>query len=222
MSLESLPVKLRQLRGTMSLAEAAERSQIPEYRLRMYEEGVRQPYTKTLKRLAEAYGVPVSELLSNGAAPATTAQPLTASTVRRRRRRRRVVAAGGERSVEVPVEVRPGERVRIVIELIVRPAAGQSPPEESAAPAAAPAVTLTTRSGEAADPPPAPRPASLERAPRRALRAPGALAPGRGPARFPQGHAASESGHDASPDARDPLAEFRRAYGEFRRSRRSS
>jgi transcriptional regulator with XRE-family HTH domain len=219
MSLESLPVKLRKLRGTMSLAEAAERSQIPEYRLRMYEEGVRQPYTKTLKRLAEAYGVPVSELLSNGAGPATTAQPLTASAVRRRRRRRRVVASGGERSVEVPVEVSPGERVRIVIELIVRPAAGQSPTAEQPA---APAVTLTTRAGEAADPPHnTPRPAPLESSPRRVLRAPGALQPGRGPGRFPQGHSASESGHDASPDARDPLAEFRRAYGEFRRSRRT-
>lgn len=218
MSLEPLPVKLRRLRGTMSLAEAAERSQIPEYRLRMYEEGVRQPYTKTLKRLAEAYGVPVSELLSNGAAPSTTAQPSSASSTRRRRRRRRIVAAGGERSVEVPVEVRPGERVKIVIELIVRPVAGQAPAAEPAAPT----VTLTTRAAEPEAPPPAPRPAPFEPSPRRVLRAPGSFPVGRGPGRILQGQPATESGHDGSPDTRDdPLAEFRRAYGEFRRSRRT-
>src|SRR5690606_33539302 len=107
-------------------SEAAERSQIPEQRIRMYEEGVRQPYNKTLKRLADAYGVPVSEITGNGAvAPARQPPP----PVRRRRRRRRAAAPqaeGGERSIEVPVEVRPGEKVRIVIELIVRAGEGSA------------------------------------------------------------------------------------------------
>jgi hypothetical protein len=44
MSPESLAIKLRQARGAMSLAEAAEQSEIPEERIRMYEEGARRPY----------------------------------------------------------------------------------------------------------------------------------------------------------------------------------
>ncbi len=218
MSPESLPVKLRQLRGTMSLAEAAERAQIPEQRIRMYEEGVRQPYSKTLKRLAEAYGVPVSELTVNGGtASATKAAP--ARTVRRRRRRRRAAFQDGERSVEVPVEVSPGERVRIVIELIVRPAAGQ--PTETARPAATVAVQTATVVDDARGTslPARPQPLAAPTTPRRSLHAPTGSASAHPERRRPQGHAADGAGA-GSTDVRDPLAEFRRAYGEFRRSRK--
>jgi transcriptional regulator with XRE-family HTH domain len=62
MSPESLPVKLRQARGTMSLARAAELSGVSEARIRLYEEGKRQPYGKTMRRLADTYGVPAAEL----------------------------------------------------------------------------------------------------------------------------------------------------------------
>jgi len=218
MSPESLPVKLRQLRGTMSLAEAAARAQIPEQRIRMYEEGVRQPYSKTLKRLAEAYGVPVSELTVNGGAPSSRAAP--PRTVRRRRRRRRAVFQNGERTVEVPVEVSPGERVRIVLELIVRPSAGQ--PSEPAKPAATVALQTATTADDARGPSllSRPQPLAASAGPRRSLHAPTGLASAFPEHRRPQGHAAD--GADAgNADLRDPLAEFRRAYGEFRRSRRS-
>src|SRR5690606_4904263 len=218
MSPESLPVKLRQLRGTMSLAEAAERAQIPEQRIRMYEEGVRQPYSKTLKRLAEAYGVPVSELTVNGVAPrAPKAAPTR--TVRQRRRRRRAVLQDGERSVEVPVEVSPGERARRVIELTVRPAAGQSA-AESARPSAAVALRTETVAVDAhtAAPPARLQPPAAAAAPR-PLHAPAGPAPALHQRRRPQGHAA-EGAAAGSSDLRDPLAEFRRAYGEFRRSRK--
>lgn len=220
MSPESLPVKLRQLRGTMSLAEAAERAQIPEQRIRMYEEGVRQPYSKTLKRLAEAYGVPVSELTGNGVA--LRPPKATPTRVRQRRRRRRAVVQDGERSVEVPVEVSPGERVRIVIELIVRPAAGQSA-GESARPSAAVALRTETVAvdADAASPPARPQPPAPTAAPRplHASTGPGpAPAPALHQRRRPQGHAAEGAAGPA--DLRDPLAEFRRAYGEFRRSRK--
>lgn len=217
MSPESLPVKLRQLRGAMSLAEAAQRSQIPEQRIRLYEEGMRQPYGKTLKRLAQAYGVPVSELLGDGvASPASRTPP--ARAVRQRRRRRRAVVQDGERSVEVPVEVTAGERVRIIIELIVRPAPGQS--AETARPPAtvsvraetavqdAPAPSLHIQPTQPAAPPPVARPPHVSTGP---------AIPRRQPA---HGHAA-DGGRAGPADVRDPLAEFRRAYGEFRRSRRS-
>lgn len=62
MTPESLPVRLRQARGTMSLTDAAEHSGVPADRIRKYEEGGRRPYGKTLRRLAEAYDVPVAEL----------------------------------------------------------------------------------------------------------------------------------------------------------------
>jgi len=219
MSPESLPVKLRQLRGTMSLAEAAARAQIPEQRIRMYEEGVRQPYSKTLKRLAEAYGVPLSELTVNGGAPSPKAAP--ARTVRRRRRRRRAVFQNGERTVEVPVEVSPGERVRIVLELIVRPSAGQS--TEAARPAATVALQTTDTAADDARGPSLlnrPQPLAASAAPRRSLHAPTGLASAFPERRRPQGHAA-DGADGGTTDLRDPLAEFRRAYGEFRRSRRS-
>src|SRR5512142_2349975 len=84
MSPESLPIKLRQARGAMSLAEAAEVSEIPEERIRMYEEGVRRPYGKTLRRLADVYGVRVAELVGSGQVMRARSR---APEVRRRRRR---------------------------------------------------------------------------------------------------------------------------------------
>lgn len=150
MSPESLQVKLRQARGAMSLTAAAERSGIAADRIRMYEEGERQPYGKTLRRLAQAYGVSVSELRGRASASATGAsarRTAEAQTARSRRRRRRVTAgadggADAQASVEVPIEVQEGQTIRVVIELIIRPkapvqAAGpggsSSPPGGSAA-----------------------------------------------------------------------------------------
>ena len=220
MSPESLPVKLRQLRGTMSLAEAAARARIPEQRIRMYEEGVRQPYAKTLKRLAEAYGVPLSELLVNGG-EASARRTAAAQPVRRRRRRRRAVMRDGERTVEVPVEVSPGERVRIVLELIVRPPAGQS--TETAKPAATVAVQPSPAVDDARAPSLTvrPQPLAASAAPRRSLFVPGtAPTPAVMERQRPQGYPADGADPGAL-DVKDPLAEFRRAYGEFKRSRRT-
>lgn len=220
MSPESLPVKLRQLRGTMSLAEAAARARIPEQRIRMYEEGVRQPYTKTLKRLAEAYGVPLSELMVNGGA-ASTRRAAAAPTVRRRRRRRRAVLQEGERSVEVPVEVSPGERVRIVLELIVRPAATQTTDAPRPTPTIVVPATATVDDVRASPLVTRPQPSAPPTAPRRTLYLAGA---GSGSSFSERPRPQGETGDRAdggSSDAHDPLAEFRRAYGEFKRSRRT-
>ncbi len=114
MSPESLPIKLRQARGAMSLAEAAELSEIPEERIRMYEEGVRRPYGKTLRRLADVYRVRVAELV--GAGPVRVRR---APEVRRRRRRIAVPTEEGV-PIAVPLEVAEGQTVRLVIELVVR------------------------------------------------------------------------------------------------------
>src|SRR5512135_1622539 len=116
MSPESLPIKLRQARGAMSLAEAAELSEIPEERIRMYEEGVRRPYGKTLRRLADVYGVRVAELVGSGQVVRARRQP---SDVRRRRRRISGPAENGV-PIAVPLEVEEGQTVRLVIELVVK------------------------------------------------------------------------------------------------------
>ncbi|MBI4543844.1 MAG: helix-turn-helix transcriptional regulator [Gemmatimonadetes bacterium] len=118
MSPESLPVRLRQARGATSLAEATERTGIPAERIRMYEEGERRPYGKTLRLLADAYGTTVAALVG----PGDVARPAPGFAARRRRRRR-IVGQSAVHSVEVPVEVAEGQVVRVVIELIIRPRA---------------------------------------------------------------------------------------------------
>lgn len=123
---ETLAIKLRQARGAMSLAEAAQLSEIPEERIRMYEEGLRRPYGKTLRRLADVYGVRVAELVGPGQVmrPRGRAPDV--------RRRRRIVASREEGlPIAVPVEVSEGETVRVVIELVVRRRESQTPVEDT-------------------------------------------------------------------------------------------
>jgi transcriptional regulator with XRE-family HTH domain len=96
MTPDSMQVRLRQARGAMSLAAAAERSGIPADRIRMYEEGERQAYGKTLRRLAQAYGVSVGELRGktpSGAARSAAGGRSETQQARARRRRRRVTAS---------------------------------------------------------------------------------------------------------------------------------
>jgi len=145
MSPESLPIKLRQARGSMSLTEAAERSGVPEERIRMYEDGERRPYGKTLRRLAEAYGIPAAELAGGVVAESRAGRAKPA--VVRRRRRRRAGEAGAVQRIEVPVEVPVDGEVRLVIELVLRakPVASRPAPAlevTTPAPARAPAVPL--------------------------------------------------------------------------------
>lgn len=113
---EILASRLRQARGSLSLSEAASRAGIPEARLRLYEEGARLPYGKTLRRLAEAYGTPVAEL-----SPSATPAPAPAAPRQRRRRRRVTPAETGRQVIEIPVDVRDGEPIRLTLELILRP-----------------------------------------------------------------------------------------------------
>ncbi len=122
MSPESLPIKLRQARGAMSLAEAAEVSGIPEERIRMYEEGVRRPYGKTLRRLADVYGLRVAELVGPG--EVTRARSRRAEV---RRRRRRIAVSADNAPIAVPLEVAEGQTVRLVIELVVRRRGSETP-----------------------------------------------------------------------------------------------
>lgn len=220
MSPESLPVKLRQARRTMSLAEAAERSGIPEHRIRMYEEGERQPYRKTLKRLAEAYGVPIQEFLGNGEATRSgrkTQAPAAQPRRRRRRPRAHLTATGS--TLQIPVEVENGQVVRLVIELVIRPqstgvATSDSTIESDAvtdgrAGAARDLDTDRPRGETPArkDPWPARVPAFGAPSNAHGLRSPIAAAP-------------SDPTRSAPSDARDPLMEFRRAYREFRRDKK--
>lgn len=140
---EALAARLRHARGSLSLSEAASRAGIPETRIRLYEEGVRQPYGKTLRRLAEAYGTPVVEL----GAPART--PREAPPPRQRRRRRRVAptdTGSGLQVIEIPVDIREGEPIRVRLELILRP---RSSAPAAPAPALAPPVqaAVDERSG---------------------------------------------------------------------------
>jgi len=135
MSPESLAIKLRQARAAMSLEEAAEQSEIPAERIRMYEEGVRRPYGKTLRRLADVYGVRVAELAGSG--PVVRARSRGPAV---RRRRRRIVAPVTEGiPIAVPLEVAEGQTVRLVIELFVRRREDQGPVEEAESAERAPA-----------------------------------------------------------------------------------
>jgi transcriptional regulator with XRE-family HTH domain len=125
MAPDALPVKLRQARGAMSLADAAERSGISEDRIRSYEEGDRQPYGKTLRRLAQVYGVTAAELAAtSGPARSLGVRPKEAPKPLRRRRRRAAAAAAGaplEQRIEIPIDVESSQPIRLVIELILRP-----------------------------------------------------------------------------------------------------
>lgn len=197
MSPESLPVKLRQARGVMSLAEAATLVGIPEDRIRMYEEGVRRPYGKTLRRLADVYGVRVAELLG----PGSSLRPARRRPAVRRRRRTETVAAIDETGVvSLPVEVEEGQTIRLVIELVVKPRAAATPlpaePEEAEDEAAAAVV----------EPPPV-----------AGLPAPG----GAGDSLvLPQPFAARRRPDGVSSEPMDPILELKRAYRDFRHKKR--
>ncbi len=197
MSPDSLPIKLRQARGAMSLAEAAEASEIPEDRIRMYEEGVRRPYGKTLRRLADVYGVRVADLVGVGQVP--RARPRAPEV---RRRRRRIAVDSAETPISVPLEVAEGQTVRLVIELVVRrrdAEVGAAPEDEEAGEDVGVAARL-----EAVPAAPAPSPEVEERVaaraggPRRRLRLP-------------------EPGSRQQP--MDPILELKRAYRDFRQKK---
>lgn len=197
MSPESLPIKLRQARGAMSLTEAAEVSGIPEERIRMYEEGVRRPYGKTLRRLADVYGLRVAELVGPG--QAARARTRGAEV---RRRRRRIAVPAENAPIAVPLEVTEGQTVRLVIELVVRRREGEVAGGEEED---VPVVSLTgpARREEVAAVP-------------EALEARGSE---------PVGAKRLEGGrHLRRPDEimrqpRDPILELKRAYKDFRQKK---
>ncbi len=201
MSPESLPIKLRQARGAMSLAEAAEVSEIPEERIRMYEEGVRRPYGKTLRRLADVYGVRVAELVGSGQVLRARRQ---ASDVRRRRRRISVPAESGV-PIAVPLEVEEGQTVRLVIELVVK------------------RREVDGLEDEAAGEPERHAPARVEEPPQAELELPpasrmastaGLAARGAEPLRRPRAL------EEPSRAPLDPINELKRAYRDFRHKKR--
>lgn len=227
MTPESLPVRLRQARGTMSLADAAERSGVPADRIRKYEEGERQPYGKTLRRLAEAYDVAVAELIGDDRGPKRPGRAQTSpppQPERKRRRRRRPAAGTPARVVEVPVEAPAGEAVRVVIELVIRPNASLQPSVEARAAEvqAAPAVRSAAGSGPTPQPSaaqvesPSERPASgSQSTPQHWAREP------RTRRRRPKVPANTSNGGDQQlrPPPDEALEGFRQAYREFRRER---
>ncbi len=86
----------------------------------MYEEGVRRPYGKTLRRLADVYGLRVAELVGPG--QAARARTRGAEV---RRRRRRIAVSADNAPIAVPLEVTEGQTVRLVIELVVRRREGE-------------------------------------------------------------------------------------------------
>ncbi|HWV57597.1 MAG TPA: helix-turn-helix transcriptional regulator [Longimicrobiales bacterium] len=109
MSPDSLPIKLRRARGSMTLSEAAAKAEISEARIREYEEGTRHPYMKTLKKLAGAYGCTVSELLDSAR-----------NSIAVRRSPRRRPRAEINDSSEAPIAAEQGREIRIVIEIVLR------------------------------------------------------------------------------------------------------
>lgn len=219
MTADSLSVKLRQARGAMSLDDAATRSGVTAKRIRMYEQGERSPYGKTLRRLAEAYGVPVRELSEDGR---DGGPPMPRAVGSPRRRRRRVGGqTGSGEAVEIPVQLGEGQTVRVVIELIIR----QQPVTRADAIPGSPAAT--------ASPAPQEQPAlpgrgefGSESSPRQVKLDPAALQrlrrdPRGGPVRRParQTPGSSESASSQETKATDPLNVFREAYLEFRRKK---
>ncbi len=201
MSPDSLPIKLRQARGAMSLTEAAEAADIPEDRIRMYEEGVRRPYGKTLRRLADVYGVRVADLLGTGQVARARSR-----TPEVRRRRRRITVDNVDAPIAVPLEVAEGQTVRLVIELVVRRREGEAgaPEEDEEVEGEAVAARRLEPVAEEEPAPAAPEP---EREPaaakgsgtRRRLRLPDSGGGGRQPL--------------------DPILELKRAYRDFRQKK---
>ena len=206
MSPDSLPIRLRNARGSMDLMQAAARSGIAAERIKEYESGTRQPYRKTLKRLAGAYGVPLSELAGvagssgrNRVRPVRRRRPAASETANAQQ------AASG--TIQVPVGA--GGDVRIVIEVVIRVASPQveaTQPDETATESAstpAPAeprtepspvaATTTRRIGAQTSPVPTQKRSVAAGTP--TLRKP-------------------EDG------PRDPLAGVRRAYSEFRHQKK--
>lgn len=217
MSPDSLPIRLRNARGAMDLAEAAARSGISAERIKEYESGTRQPYRKTLKRLALAYGVSLAELVGPAAA-GTTAPRLRARQVRRRPAQRETATQDTAASaIQVPVTIGADNDFRIVIELVIRIAADR-PEAASGAPTATleaePQSTAQPANPPAANPEPTPPPSKVLAASRPTPRIP-AVATGSRPLGSPS--ASSDGGSD---DSGDPLAAVRRAYSEFRHQRR--
>ena len=201
MSPESLAIKLRQARGVMSLAEAAELSEIPEERIRMYEEGLRRPYGKTLRRLADVYGVRVAELVGSGQVVRGRGR---SPEVRRRRRRIATPLVDGAPIVvpiAVPLEVAEGQTVRLVIEFVVRRLGAETLEDEATADEEerAPARVEEPRTRDAV--PEAARPASTG----------GMLALG-GPDALRRPRALE----DVPRQLRDPIVELKQAYRDFR------
>jgi transcriptional regulator with XRE-family HTH domain len=250
MAPDSLSIRLRRARGSMSLAEASERSGVPMERIRMYEEGERHPYAKTLRRIATAYDVTVAEL-RKGLESATRGGGTVRPEPRRRRRRPAAAPAAPAAAtpampatahrVEVPVELAAGEDIRVVIELVIRarPAAQGGPVVEShvaihpAAPAA-PAVASGEgpATGTATDAEALPAVTETAAGPHGRPAAAGGTA--RAVARRRDGNGqrpaapaapvlpgdAGEPDQPSVPEARDPLDGFRRAYRDFRRDKR--
>ena len=110
-----LASRLREARGELSVTEVSLRTGISEARIRQYESGARHPYGKTLRRLAQGYGIPIAEL-SPAAAPA----PQEPQRVRRRRMRAQDTA-DGTHVIEIPVDLKDGESIRLSLELVLRP-----------------------------------------------------------------------------------------------------
>lgn len=195
MAPDSLPTRLRQARGSMTLSEAAERAGVPEARIRDYEEGRRKPYAKTLERLAAAYGRSVADLLGATGARSPVSRVAAAPTA----------AANGANPAPVPpIVVAPGKEIRLVIEILVRTQADAPAPRREP-PVPAPEITQTHDSGTAtviaSAPPSQPSLSDPGRPVRRRI-------PVR---RVPKKELLGKD--------RDPLVEIRRAYREFRERR---
>ena len=197
---ESLAIKLRQARGAMSLAEAAEQSEIPEERIRMYEEGVRRPYGKTLRRLADVYGLRVAELV--GAAVGRVIRPRPRAQEVRRRRRRITATAEEGSTISVPLEVAEGQTVRLVIELVVRRRQDE--------------VVDEAYPSYAADGPRQARPSSPERLVVEAELPPVEV---NEPERSDFVRRRLRVAEDSPRQTRDPILELKRAYSDFRQKK---
>ncbi|HWV57599.1 MAG TPA: helix-turn-helix transcriptional regulator [Longimicrobiales bacterium] len=202
MSPDSLPIRLRNARGSMDIAQAAARSGIAAERIKDYESGTRQPYRKTLKRLAAAYGVSISELIGGAASSVVRGRP---RVVRRRRAATSSEAAAPTTSLQVPIEA--GGAVRITIELVIRvePPQAAATPEKPTEEVAAPPVAVVEAQQQNA--------AAVVAAARRGPQPVQAATSVR-----PTPPATPIQRQDETP--RDPLAAVRRAYTEFRHQKK--
>jgi transcriptional regulator with XRE-family HTH domain len=212
---DSLAVKLRNARGALDVSEAALRSGILPDRIKEYEAGERRPYTKTLKRLAQVYGVPLGEFMN---AEDSRTPRVVSRRGPRRRARLYADAAISPTTVRLPLEVGGEPTVRIVIELLVQaPAQPATAPVEKAEPA--PASTVAPVPAAALVHSVSRRPRSWPRERPRETTAPTAdSAP---LAREATGVARPTPLPRAVDGASgtDPLAAVRRAYSEFRQKK---